>query len=238
MTTTAAPKTAPIWEDFIDIFVSPSEVFTRRRGRGFFVPLLVFTVIVAALTIGTRSLMQPVYDAVWAQASAQIVKQNPQITGEQLAKARGMQEKLGPIFAVVVTPIVVLLTGLVLWLVGKLFDSEQTMGDAMMVSTYSAFPKILFFVAAALIALLVDPATITSQYSVTLGVGHFIDTAAHPILGAVVGRLDLFTIWVTVLLALGLHVTGKVPKTQAAIAAAIIWLLGMLPALLGAIRQA
>jgi ABC-type transport system involved in cytochrome c biogenesis permease component len=46
----------------------------------------------------------------------------------------------------------------------------------------------------------------------------------------------VFTIWVTVLLAIGLHVVGKIPKQQAAIAAVIVWVVGALPALLGALR--
>ncbi|MDP9202387.1 MAG: hypothetical protein M3P26_10720 [Gemmatimonadota bacterium] len=53
---------------------------------------------------------------------------------------------------------------------------------------------------------------------------------------ALASRVDLFTIWVTVLLAIGLHVVGKIPKQQAGIAAAITWLVGALPAVLGALR--
>lgn len=237
MTTTAIPKTPSVWEDFVDIFVSPAQVFARRKGRGFWVALLFFVVVMAALAIGTRSLMQPVYDAVWQQTSAQIARQNPQITGEQLDKMRGFQEKFAVVGAVIATPIMVLLTGLVLWIVGKLFDSEQSVGDAMMVSTYSFFPKILAMVAAALVVMFVAPSSITSPYSVTLGPGRFIDTMAHPVLGAVLGRLDIFTIWVTVLLAVGLHVTGKVPRGKAAVAAIIVWIIGALPGLYGALKM-
>ncbi|HEY9449733.1 MAG TPA: YIP1 family protein [Gemmatimonadaceae bacterium] len=238
MTTAAVSKTSSLFEDIVEIFVSPAKVFARRKGRGFWLALLIFTVIMAALAIGTKPLMQPVYDAVWQQSSAQIAKQNPEITPEQLEKARGFQDKFAVVIAVIFTPIMVLLTGLLLWIVGKLFDSDQRVGDAMMVSTFSFFPKILAVVAAALIAMYVDPSTITSQFSVTLGPGRFIDTAAQPVLAAIVGRLDIFTIWVTVLLAVGLHVTGKVPKGKAAIAAVIVWILGALPGLYGAMKMA
>ncbi|HEY9478448.1 MAG TPA: YIP1 family protein [Gemmatimonadaceae bacterium] len=238
MTTAAVSKTSSLFEDIVEIFVSPAKVFARRKGRGFWLALLIFTVIMAALAIGTKPLMQPVYDAVWQQSSAQIAKQNPEITPEQLEKARGFQDKFAVVIAVIFTPIMVLLTGLLLWIVGKLFDSDQRVGDAMMVSTFSFFPKILAVVAAALIAMYVDPSTITSQFSVTLGPGRFIDTAAQPVLAAIVGRLDIFTIWVTVLLAVGLHVTGKVPKGKAAIAAIIVWILGALPGLYGAMKMA
>jgi hypothetical protein len=41
-----------------------------------------------------------------------------------------------------------------------------------------------------------------------------------------------------VLLAIGLHVVGKIPKQQAYIAAAITWVIGALPAVFGALRSA
>lgn len=238
MTTAAAPKTSSLFEDIVEIFVSPAQVFARRRGRSFWQALLIYTVIIAALAIGTRPLMQPVYDVVWQQSSAQIVKQNPQITPEQLENGRAIQEKFSVVVAVIVTPIMVLLTGLFLWIVGKLFDADEPLGDAMMVSTFSFFPKILAVVASALMAMLIDPANITSQYSVTVGPGFFINAAQQPILAAVVGRLDIFTIWVTVLLAIGLHVVGKITIGKAAIAAIIVWILGALPALYGALKMA
>jgi len=52
-----------------------------------------------------------------------------------------------------------------------------------------------------------------------------------------VGRIDVFTIWVTILLAIGLAVTGKIPRSRAAIAGVLMWVLGALPTLAGALRQ-
>lgn len=237
MTTAAAPKSTSVWEDFIDIFVSPSQVFARRKGRGFIIPLIVVTIVIAALAIGTSPLMQPMYDAIWEQTSAQITSQNAQITAEQLSTIRGMQGKIITATMVVGTPIGIVFVGLLLWLVGKLFNSEQNVRDALMVSSYAFFPKILALVAAAVLALLLDPSSITSPYSLTLGLGRFVDNAANPALAAIVGRLDVFTIWVTVLLGVGLYVTGKVPRGKAAIAAVIVWVVGALPALYNGMKM-
>ncbi len=238
MTTAAAPKSSSLFEDVIEVFTSPAKVFARRKGRGFWLALLIYTVIVAALAIGTKPLMQPVYDAVWQQSSAQIAKQNPQITPEQLEKARSIQDKFAVVGAIIFTPIMVLATGFLLWIVGKLFDADEPLGDAMMVSTFAFFPKILSLVAGALIALYASPANITSPFNVSVGPGYFINAMQHPIMSALVGRLDLFTIWVTVLLAIGLHVVGKIPIGKAAIAAVIVWILGALPGLYGALKMA
>jgi ABC-type transport system involved in cytochrome c biogenesis permease component len=54
---------------------------------------------------------------------------------------------------------------------------------------------------------------------------------------ALASRIDPFVIWITVLLAIGLHVVGKIPKQQAYISAAIVWVVGALPAVFGALRS-
>jgi hypothetical protein len=45
------------------------------------------------------------------------------------------------------------------------------------------------------------------------------------------GRFDLITIWLTILLAVGLYVTGKVSKGRAVAFGIAMWLIGALPAL-------
>ena len=47
------PKPAAWWEDFIDIFYAPSQVFARRANSGFFLPMVVVTLLVGVITLGT-----------------------------------------------------------------------------------------------------------------------------------------------------------------------------------------
>jgi hypothetical protein len=54
---------------------------------------------------------------------------------------------------------------------------------------------------------------------------------------ALLGRLDVFTIWVTILLAIGLSVTGKISRNKAAIAGVVVWLLGALPQIAQGLAQ-
>jgi len=86
--------------------------------------------------------------------------------------------------------------------------------------------------------LFIDPSNLDSRYSLTLGLGRFFDPdTTSPLLLGLIGRIDLFTIWITVLIAIGLAVTGKISRGKAAIAAAIVWLAGALPTLAGALRS-
>ncbi|HEY7859918.1 MAG: YIP1 family protein [Gemmatimonadales bacterium] len=235
--TEPSPPNASLWEDFIDIFTSPSAVFRRRVNSGFGVQLLVLTVLFAIIVIGTKSLVMPAIDADIARQGAKMMQSHPEITAEQLQKQQSMGETFGPIFVVILIPIMAMLTGFVLWLVGKIFDSKQTPSTAMMVATYAFFPKLLAALAGALIAFLSSPERLNSMSRLTVGLGALLDPdKASPVLLALLTRVDVFTIWVTVLLAIGLHVTGKVPKAQAYAAAAIVWLIGALPGVLPALR--
>jgi len=236
--TTAAPKPVSVWEDFVDIFVSPAQVFARREKAGFFVPLVVLTLVMVALYFGTKSLMQPVMDAEFARQTAAALKANPKLTAAQMESFRKVGETFAAVFVLVLTPIRVLLVGLVLWVVGKFFESKQTLGAAMVVATYAFFPLIVQQIAAGLIAAVTNPVSITGAASVTLSLARFLDPDhTSKMLFALAMRVDVFLIWITVLLAIGLSVTGKISRTKAGIAAAVVWLLGAIPTLFQAMRM-
>jgi hypothetical protein len=129
-------------------------------------------------------------------------------------------------------------TGLVLWLVGKLFDAKETLAAAFMIATYSMVPRIVQLLVNAAQALFMAPESLNAVNSVGLNPARFMDPDhASAVAIGLAARFDLFTIWVTVLLGIGIYVVGKVTKQQATIAAAITWLIGSLPALFGALRQ-
>jgi hypothetical protein len=235
-----APESKPAawWEDFIDIFYAPSQVFARRVRAGFGVPMLVVTVLIALIAFANSGVLQPIMDAEFSRATAAAMRKNPQVTAEMMQQGRGFAEVIARFGAVIFVPVGIFLTGLALWVCGKLVDAKEELGQAIMVAAYSFVPRVLEGVVTGIQGLIVDPATLDGRFRLSLGVGRFLDPdAASPVLLALVGRLDVFTIWVTVLLAIGLSVTGRIPRVRAAIAAALVWLLGALPALLGALRS-
>src|SRR3982750_2084135 len=104
-----------------------------------------------------------------------------------------------------------------------------------MVASYAFIPRIVEGVVTSVQGLLLDPSQFTGRWRISLGAGRFLDPdATSPVLLALLGRLDVFAIWVTVLLVIGLSVTGKIPRVRAAIAGVIVWFLGAVPLLLQA----
>jgi hypothetical protein len=232
------PSKAGLWEDFVDIFYAPSSVFARRADGKFGLPLLFLIIVGTVLFFLTKNAMQPVMDAEFTRRSAEMLRKNPNMTAEQLASGRNFFDMLGPLFFAIGLTVTVLGAGLVLWLVGKLFDAKESLAGAMMIATYSQVPRIVQILTNAAQALFMAPEKLTSINAVGFNLARFMDpdnTSATVI--ALASRVDLFTIWATVLLAIGLHVVGRIPKQKAAIAAAIVWVVGALPAVFGALRS-
>jgi len=227
----STPASASVWEDFIDIFYAPSAVFARRINSGFFVPMLVVVVVVVALFFVNSAVWGPVTDAEMTRALAK----RPNITPEQIEAARKMGPTFNKIAVVIGTPIAIFVTGLALWVVGKFFEAKQTLGQAVMVASYASMPRIVEGVVTSVQGLLLDPAQFTGRWRASIGLGRFLDPdTASPMLVGLLGRVDVFTIWITVLLVIGLSVTGKIPRAKAAIAGVIVWFLGAVPLLLQA----
>ncbi len=230
-------KRAAAWEDYIDIFYAPSEVFARRAESGFFVPMLVVTLLIGVIALANSGVMQPILDAEFTRSTAAVMKKNPQVTADQMAFGRKIGETMAKIGGFIFVPIGIFLTGLFLWIVGKFVDAKQTLGAAIMVTAYSYTIRVVEAIVNGAQGLLMDPASLNGRLKLSLGVGRFLDPDGSMMMLALLGRIDVFTIWVTILLGIGLSVTGKIPRSRAFVAAAIVWLVGAIPGVLGALRN-
>ena len=234
--TPAAPDKASVWEDFIDIFYAPATVFERRAAGAFGIPMLVVAVLSALFFNLSMNTVQPAMDAEFARATAVQMKKNPQITAEQMATARTFQEKIAKYAAIIVIPIVILCVALTAWLSGKIVGAKESFAAATMVVSYAFVPRLLEGILNGVQGMLRSPDSLNGMMRLKIGPTFFMDPdTASPLLLALLGRVDVFTIWATVLIAIGLSVTGKIPRSQAAVAAVIVWVIGALPTLIPAL---
>jgi hypothetical protein len=231
------PEKASLLDDFMDIFYAPSAVYARRANKSFWVPLLIISLLVGVIFIANRDLLEPIMDAEMTRALEKNAS-GQQLTPEQMEAGRKFTGMFATVGAFLFTPFGILLLGLVVWLVGKFFDAKQTLNSAIVVATFAYVPRIVEGVVNRVQGLFIDTSSLNSRYSLSLGLGRFFDAdTASPMLLALIGRIDVFTIWVTVLIAIGLAVTGKISRGSAAIAAAIVWLAGALPSVAGALSS-
>ena len=234
----SATPAVSVWEDFVDILYTPARVFSRREQGSFWIPMLVVAALVGGVALMNSGLMQPIMDAEFDRGTAAAMRANPQLTPEMMEKGKQFTAMGAKVGAFVFVPIVIFLVGLSLWIVGKLVDAKQTLHAAIVVAALAYVPRVLEGIATSLQGFVVDPSKLTGRYQLSLGVGRFLDPdKTSPMMLALLGRVDVFTIWVTVLLAIGLSVTGRVSRPRAAIAAALVWLVGATPALYQATRM-
>ncbi len=233
-----APEKTGIVEDFIDILFAPARVFARRAAASPALPFLIVCVLLIALFFTARGALQPIIDAEMQKALDAAMKSNPQLTPEMLAQSRGMTDKFAVVGAVVVVPVSILVLALATFGVGRALGGSLSYGAAVTIATFASVPRIFDYAGVDVQGLVGDTSAMTSRYQLTLGVGRFFDPATtSPLLLAMIGRVDLFTLWVTVLLAIGLVAAGKVPRTRMILAGALMWLVGAIPGVWQALRS-
>jgi hypothetical protein len=234
----AAPAPTPSKPSVMDcaeIYYAPSDVFERRRQGKFGIPLLVYVVAMIVVFFATRDLMKPLMDAQFNKSMASVMEKNPQMTPEQLERSRAVAAKIAPVGVVFGSVIAPLLVGLLVWLVAKFAGGTLGLAQGMVVGVFSMFPVIVEYILNAIQMALIDTTGISSQYALSIGPARFMQDASQTIL-ALIGHIDLFTIWMAFLIYLGVKVIGRTSRQTAATVAIVLWVLGALPALLGAMR--
>jgi Yip1 domain. len=235
--TTPVPSKASVWEDFIDILHQPSAVFDRRRDGQFGMALVILAVLTGILAFALHNGLAPVMDAVMAKQQAAALAKNPNLTQEQLSMMSGFAEKMSKFGAIIFVPIIAVISAALIWIIGKFVDTKVTFAAAMMIAVYSGVPRVIQTIVTAVQGLLMDPASITSPGSVSIGPARFLPDTANAGLAAVLNNLDVFTIWIFVLMAIGIAVVARVPMKRAAITAVLVWLVTLLPSIYQGISQ-
>lgn len=217
-------------EDLIDIWFTPAAVFARRT-KGMWAPLFVVTVLCSLLMIVNAGAMQGVMDAEVQRAINDAMTKNPSMTAAQLEGMRGVMEGSIKWGAVAIIPAILFLLGLAVFLVGRLMGGTLTYATGVMIASLAYLPRVLELLLVAVQSLVLDTSTFVGRYQFSWGVGRFLDPSGKQGMLNLLGRIDLFTLWVTLLIAIGLVHAAKVEKSKAYAGAAICWALGALPAI-------
>jgi hypothetical protein len=228
------PAPASLVEDCIDIWFTPSAVFARRTG-GAWGPFLVTVIMVGLLSYAAMGAMQSIFDAELAKALTEMQAESPSMTEAQIAQVQRVTEWSIRFGGLVAMPFALLGLGLATWVLAKVLGGTLSLSGGVMIASFASLPKalgLLLIIAQSFV--LGGPALGFHDYS--LGVVRFLDPSMNPGVYALLGRIDLITIWVTVLVTLGLIHTAKVERSKAIAGGIGLWVLGGLPALLQIFR--
>lgn len=227
------PDTASMAEDFVDIFVSPAKVFARRAKASPMVPFLVVWIVMIGLFFGSKNVMSPIFDAQIQKQMAAQMKTNPQLTQDMVDRSKPITNIIINIGGVVGVPLLLLLSALFTWVIGRFFmGGVFTYGTALLITAFSWFPRILESVACLVEALVMDVSRLVSPLQLQFDVARFFnpDSMSNG-LYLVLGQLDVFTIWSTVLVIIGLMYAGKLDKSKATVTGVAMFVIGAVPGL-------
>lgn len=225
--------------DMFEIFYAPRAVFTRRRASGaWFVPYLVLLVLGIVIFIATRNLIQPAIDAqvaasvAQAQAHAKVPLNDTQITA--ITKfTRIAFSILGVSLYYLIAPFVI---ALLVWIVGMICRAGEVGRVALVIAVFSIYPRLIGSILGGIQAAVLPDTSLTSLAALTFSPARFLPPTAPAGLVQLLSRLDLFTLWGFVLIALGLRYAAGASRGRAWTTAGIIWLIGSLGAILALLR--
>ncbi len=226
---TIAPKPTSFWEDLIDIFYAPRDVYRRRAVASPWPPFLFVVIALAVITMATYPAISPAFDGDSARAMTKLMATNKQMTQEMADKAHDYQAIGIRYFSGVFGAAAILFVGFFTWILGLLYGAKLKFSAAMLITSYAYLPRVLGAVILGLQGLLMDPTKLTSMSQLSLSPARFLDPeTTSPILMAVMSRLDITTLWETALLAIGVAVIGKLSRGRAFAFALTILIVGSL----------
>jgi hypothetical protein len=226
-----------VFEDVLEVLWAPAKVFDRSRANGVGMYILVLTAITLVIVLATKGLIQPYIDANFDVQMQQMAARGKPMPAEALAAAQKFAVYGFIATGVLMIPIGAVITGLLIFVGGKVVSARSTFGQAMLIATLASVTRVLSFIATAVQGALADPQSIRSFSDASLGAARFVDpVATSPALMAILANLDIFNVWQFVIMTVGISVVGRVERSAAVIGALVAWGLGValtvVPALL------
>ena len=224
---TPGPATEPPPNSFqriIGVLFSPDATFASiARRPDWVIPLAL--IVVLALVNGI--LVSPHID--FGAPAREAMAQNKNMTQEQMDRAERMSVGMGKVakfIAPVITVIVFLVVAGALLLAVRLMGGEGDFKQAFSVTCYAWLPNVLQSIILTIVILAKGLTGINPQTIPTIllsNLGFIVDMKTQPMAFALLSSLDLFTIWVVVLLVIGFAYVGRISKTKSAVAVVALW---------------
>src|SRR5690606_3339621 len=117
----------PVWEDFVDIYVAPRQVFMRRLDRRYALVLSVLAIVLALLAIPAQTAISSAVEADLQRAMAQAGAETP-IGSPFMDPTSGISLVMAVVGTLVLVPLGVFVTGLIIWGISSIFSAAISGG--------------------------------------------------------------------------------------------------------------
>lgn len=233
----AEPEKPNTFSRITGVLFNPGPTFESIVARpNILGPLLIFIVIsiVSAVAVAVKV----DFDALAREA----IEANPNIPPDKAAGAVGMTKgimKVSMYASPVLIVVVLLISAGICLLAFKMFGGEGDFNQALSVTVYSWFPRLIKGVLGAVVMLSKGSMSIYDlQNPIMSNLGFLFDPKTQPVQYAIGSAVDVFNIWSLVLLIIGLATMSKFSKAKSAAIVIVLWLIVNLLSLIGPAMQA
>ena len=214
-----APKAASQWEDLLDIFYAPREVFARRRDGKYLILILAIAVVSAIVMFLSGQFMEAVQDIEMARVGKEqgFTPEQMKAAKEGAAKFAGLAIYFVPVFVAIGAWV----GGFVLWLLGRFMGASLNFAQGTTIALLASMPEVLERVLVAAQGLVLDSATVAHRYSFNIGLARFLPAGTGNWTLKLASLADPFVIWGIILTGIGVFVMGRMEKEKAAVLAIV-----------------
>ena len=233
----AEPEKPNTIQRIIGVLSNPGPTFESIVQRpNILGPLLIFVIISVVSAIAVAVKVD--FDALAHEA----IEANPNIPPDKAEGAVGMTKaimKVSMYASPVLIVLMLLITAGICLLAFRMFGGEGDFNQALSVTTYAWFPRLIRGILGAIVMLSKGSLSIFDlQNPIMSNLGFLFDPKTQPVQYAIGSALDIFNIWSLVLLIIGLSAMSKLSKVRSAVIVIVLWLVVNLLSLIGPAMQA
>jgi len=222
-------RKTPLWEDVVDVFVSPAQLFRRRENDGWVKPWLVLSAIVVVLYF---VFLGPNHEIAVASAREMMARSGKQLPAGAQTGGGTAGQIISGIFQPLFLLIGILIGALLLWVAALVAQGGPRFKQAMMIIAWASFPSILQKVLQGVLVLMKTSSgeELSPMKDVSTGLLRFLDPASLPLpLISALAMVDVFAFWQMILWIVALKAICNYSTGKAAAVAFATWLLMLLP---------
>ena len=205
------------------VFASPGPTFAAiARRPSWWLPLIICAVVSIAATAAVLPRID--FESALREGLAARGRTIPEAQFDQILATQKRLAGLGYVWAALAPALIALVVGTVLLLAFKAFGWDLQFRQAFGVTSHALLPTIGISMLLILFVTrldLVNPADLGDLTHSNLG--FLVDRHANPALHSLAGSLDVFGIWMLILLVIGFAAAANVTRRKAAMLIVSLW---------------